>query len=107
MNTVSERINLEAKKCILSYLRGEELPLDLSYAVGIKVFNFEQNLLNYFGTNAIESNIRNYSEVAIMFLEKTFPICFETRSDKTSIKLDEALDSIVSENGLGDVPILN
>lgn len=105
MDNVIERINLEAKKQILAYIAGGELPLDLSYEVGIRIFNFERNLLSYYGTNPVETNVRDYAEVAIKFLDKAFPACLEARNDRNSIKLNQVLDNIVGETK-EEVPIL-
>lgn len=106
MSTLMERINLEAKKQILAYIAGEELSLDLSYEVGMRVFNFEQNLLSYFGTNPVETNVRDYGEIAIKFLNNAYPGCLEARNARNSIKLNECLDRIVSESKVEEGPTL-
>ena len=53
----------------------------------------------------METNVRDYAEVAIKFLDKAFPACLEARNDRNSIKLNQVLDNIVGETK-GEVPIL-
>ena len=72
--------------------------------VGLEAW-YERNLLSYYGTNPVETNVRDYAEVAIKFLDIAFPACLEARNDRNSIKLNQVLDNIVGETK-GEVPIL-
>lgn len=76
MANVNEMQNLLAKKYIVAYLQGEEYPLDMSMNVGMRIFNFEKNFLEQYGTTPLNDNMRNHSEEAASYLDRTYPHSF-------------------------------
>ena len=76
MANINEKQDLLAKKYIVAYLQGEEYPLEMSMNVGMRIFNFEKNFLEQYGTTPLNDNMRNHSEEAVSYLNRTYPYSF-------------------------------
>ncbi|MGN1372105.1 MAG: hypothetical protein ACI4XM_07530 [Candidatus Coprovivens sp.] len=87
MVNVIEMQNLLAKKYIVAYLEGEEYPLDMSMNVGMRIFNFEKNFLEQYGTTPLNDNMRNHSEEAASYLNRTYPYSFIDGYKEKSIEV--------------------
>lgn len=76
MANVNEMQNLLAKKYIIAYLQGEGYPFDMSMNIGMRIFNFEKNFLEQYGTTPLNDNMRNHNKEAASYLDRTYPYSF-------------------------------
>jgi hypothetical protein len=73
---MEEKNYLLAKKYILDYIKGVEIPEDLPFEIDGKIYCFKENFLKLVGKNPFNANIRDYSSGVIDYMNNTFPYCF-------------------------------
>ncbi len=75
LRNIEERNYLLAKKYILDYLKGKEIPSDLPFEVSGKIYCFKENFLRFVGKTPFNANIRDYEMGAIDYMNNAYPYC--------------------------------
>ena len=65
-----------AKKYILEYIKGEEIPEDLPFEISGKIYCFKENFLRLVGKTPFNANIRDYANGVIDYMNNSYPYCF-------------------------------
>lgn len=92
MSDINEKHCLLAKKYILEYIKGEEIPEDLPFEISGKIYCFKENFLRLVGKTPFNANIRDYANGVIDYMNNSYPYCFGLGgSIEQFYELDDAL----------------
>lgn len=72
---MEEKNCLLAKKYILDYVKGKEIPDDLPFEIAGKIYCFKENFLRLVGKNPFNADIRDYEIGVINYMNDTYPYC--------------------------------
>lgn len=94
---------LLAKKYILGYLRGEEIPYDLSFDISGKIYCFKENFLKLVGKNPFNADIRDFAIEAIDYMKNAYPYCLALGGDIEKFEnLDKSLVYYAKSRGANE-----
>lgn len=75
LKRINEKNCLLAKKYILEYVNGKNIPNDLEFDISGKIYCFKENFLRFVGETPFTDDIRNYRDGVIDYMRETYPYC--------------------------------
>ena len=92
LRNIEEKNCLLAKKYILDYIKGKEIPDDLPFEIAGKIYCFKENFLKLVGKTPFNADIRDYEIGAINYMNNSYPYCLGYGG---SIERFETLDDAI------------
>lgn len=92
LREINEKNCLLAKKYIIGYINGEEIPDDLPFEISGKIYCFKENFLRLVGKTPFNADIRDYGNGPITYMNNAYPYCLALGGDIERFEtLDEAI----------------
>jgi hypothetical protein len=92
LQEINEKNCLLAKKYILGYIKGEEIPEDLPFEISGKIYCFKENFLRLVGKTTFNADIRDYGNGVIHYMNNSYPYCLALGGE---IERFETLDDAI------------